>query len=388
MHVYLRRRQKDLVNILLILFFSISLSACTWFPNFSSEEWKDPSSSTQTELFKIKSPSQTPVVALTVTPQNREKITATMPSTPLSEPILFTFPTNQTDPGSDWHPPLYPTPWEPTPYDHFYFIRPIGANEMNAPLARYRYGGMFYSMAHTGIDIPSPVGTPILAAGPGTVIWAGYGLYFLRQEYQDPYGIAVAIKHDFGYQGKSLYTIYGHLSETYVWRGQHVEGGDTIGLIGLTGKTSGPHLHFEVRIGDNKIFGSRNPELWISPPQGWGIFSARIMDTDGDLMKQKTINLRSNQTKKQYFVDTYGKGAVNSDEYYQENAVLGDLPAGIYTIWIEDSGMINETEIQILPGRVTTIKYWGKYGFDHTPPKDINDQFIPPDATASPDLDR
>jgi murein DD-endopeptidase MepM/ murein hydrolase activator NlpD len=388
MHYLVKDYQKILIHVLLLTIYSISLLACTGTSNLITLDQKDSVHSTQTASFQEKYPSQTPVVALAKTPLNQGQKTATLPPTPLSEPISFTFPTNQPDPGPDWHPPLYPTPWEPTPYDHFYFIRPIGANEQNAPLARYRYGGMFYGMAHTGIDIPSPVGTPILAAGSGTVIWAGYGLYFLRQEYQDPYGIAVAIKHDFGYQGKSLYTVYGHLSETYVWRGQHIEGGDIIGLIGLTGKTSGPHLHFEVRIGDNKVFGSRNPELWISPPQGWGIFSARIMDTDGNLMKQKKINLRSNETDKLYYVDTYGKGAVNSDEYYQENAVLGDLPTGIYTIWIDDNGMINETEIQILPGRVTSIKYWGKYGFDHTLPKEITKEFIAPDATPSSTLDR
>ena len=104
-----------------------------------------------------------------------------------------------------------------TPYDHFYFDRPIGANQTNWPLGRYRYGYMLYSEPHTGVDIPAPRGTPILAAGPGTVTWAGYkDLAITRNVENDPYGIAVAIKHDFGYQGNDLYTVYGHMDRTFV----------------------------------------------------------------------------------------------------------------------------------------------------------------------------
>jgi hypothetical protein len=371
------------------LLFGIALQGCNWSPP-DSQEGPDALIKTQQALSPTQeeTPKDTPVVAMAVTPAEKVAATPSLPPTPLADPLVFTFPTMAPEPVSNWHPPLYPTPWEPTPHDHFYFIRPIGANERNAPLARYRYGGMFYGMAHTGIDIPSPVGTPILAAGPGKVIWAGYGLYFLRQEYQDPYGIAVAIKHDFGYKGQSLYTVYGHMSETTVWRGQRVEGGDVIGSIGVTGKTSGPHLHFEVRMGDNKVFGSRNPELWISPPQGWGVFSARVMDADGNLKQRVTVNLRNNETNRHYYIDTYGEGAVNSDTYYRENAVLGDLPAGTYTVWIDDGGMINKTEIEILPGEVTSVKYWGRFGFDHTPPLAQRVNFIPPDVTATPTLDR
>ncbi len=174
-------------------------------------------------------------------------------------PLVFTFPTVGAESSSFWRPPLYPVPWEPTPYDHFYFIRPIGADEVNWPLARYRYGGLFYSTAHTGIDIPAPKGTPVLAAGPGKVIWAGYGLYFMRDEFRDPYGIAVAIKHDFGYRGQALYTVYVHLDRTFVYRGQRVESGEQLGLVGETGKVSGPHLHFEVRIGGQFV----DPLEWL-----------------------------------------------------------------------------------------------------------------------------
>ena len=118
------------------------------------------------------------------------------------------------------------------------------------------------------------------------------------------------------------------------------------------------------------------------------MFSARIMDADGSLLKRRRINLLSSETSSQYYIDTYGEGAVNSDQYYRENAVLGDLPAGKYTIWIDDDGMINKTEIEIMPGEVTTVKYWGHFGFDHTPPSAVRSNFIPPDAADATTLDK
>ncbi len=94
------------------------------------------------------------------------------PATPTSlPPLRFTIPTPGAEPVSDWRPPLYPVPWAISPNDHFYFVRPIAANEINWPLASYRYGGMFFgNVVHTGIDIPTGKGTPIVAAGAGGII--------------------------------------------------------------------------------------------------------------------------------------------------------------------------------------------------------------------------
>jgi murein DD-endopeptidase MepM/ murein hydrolase activator NlpD len=304
-------------------------------------------------------------------------------ASPVLDPLNFTFPTSEPEAVSLWRPPLYPVPWEPTPNDHFYFTRPISADEVNWPLARYRYGGLLYSTPHTGIDIPAPKGTPILAAGPGTVIWAGYGLYFLQEQYQDPYGIAVAIKHDFGYKGQALYTIYGHMDRTLVYRGQHVEAGEQIGIVGETGNVSGPHLHFEVRVGDNTFFVSRNPELWISPPQGWGVLVGRLSNGEGRPIFQQTVNLQHEETMRNFFVISYAEGTVNSDPYYKENLVLGDLPAGWYSIFINYQDVGYKSRLKIEPGMVTYFTFGGKEGFDYSPPPTPEGGFVPPDATAT-----
>ena len=333
--------------------------------------------------------SPSPVVALAkaVLPALPEATLAPKP-VEVADPLEFTFPTAGAEPISLWRPPLYPIPWEPTPNDHFYFTRPIAADQVNWPLARYRYGYLFYSEPHTGIDVPAPKGTPILAAGPGTVIWAGYGLYFQRDLENDPYGIAVAIKHNFGHQGHSLYTIYGHMEKTYVYRGQRVEGGDEIGMVGETGKVSGPHLHFEVRVGDNLFSASRNPELWISPPQGQGVLVGQVLEPDGDKVIRAPVKLRSLEGKGNFDVITYAEGSVNSDEYYQENLVLGDLPAGKYMMIVDLQTSVVRTELSIFPGQVTFFSFNNAQGFSFNRPTATLPAYIPrePTQTTAPTI--
>jgi murein DD-endopeptidase MepM/ murein hydrolase activator NlpD len=90
---------------------------------------------------------------------------------------------------------------------------------------------------HTGIDIPAPTGKALYAVGAGDIIFAGwYGVY----------GNAVVIDH-----GKGISTLYAHLSQLAVREGQQVNQGQIIGYVGSTGFSTGPHLHFEVRINGN-----------------------------------------------------------------------------------------------------------------------------------------
>lgn len=302
-------------------------------------------------------------------------------ATALPDPLKFVFPTRAADAVSLWRAPLYPVPWEPTPNDHFYFTRPIGANAVNWPLARYRYGYLLYAEPHSGIDIPAPKGTPILSSGPGTVIWAGYGLYFQRNVDQDPYGIAVAIQHDFGYGGKQLFTIYGHMEATQVYRGQHVQSGEQIGLVGETGKVSGPHLHFEVRVGDDTYFTIRNPELWISPPQGTGVLVGRILQYNGDKAPKVTVRLQSIEGKGNFAVLTYAENDVNSDEYYNENLVLGDIPAGSYSMTLEYGDGVFKMPVEISAGEVSYISYRYKCEPVYEPPAASTAGFTPPQIT-------
>jgi murein DD-endopeptidase MepM/ murein hydrolase activator NlpD len=87
--------------------------------------------------------------------------------------------------------------------------------------------------AHPGVDIAVPIGTPVRASGGGTVLQAGV---------DSEYGIFVLLDHPGGIQ-----SMYGHLSRTAVAPGQAVDAGEVIGLSGSTGRSSAPHLHFEIR---------------------------------------------------------------------------------------------------------------------------------------------
>lgn len=92
-------------------------------------------------------------------------------------------------------------------------------------------GGTRY---HEGIDIAAPVGTEVLASGDGVVTFAGY---------KGGFGRAVIIDHGFG-----ISTLYAHNSQVLVAEGQRVARGTPVSAIGMTGRTTGPHLHYEVLV--------------------------------------------------------------------------------------------------------------------------------------------
>jgi murein DD-endopeptidase MepM/ murein hydrolase activator NlpD len=94
--------------------------------------------------------------------------------------------------------------------------------------------GMRWGRMHTGIDIAVPTGTPVHASAAGTVVYASW---------MSGYGYLVAIDH-----GNGLATAYAHNSSLLVSVGQHVSQGQVISLSGSTGHSTGPHVHFEVRV--------------------------------------------------------------------------------------------------------------------------------------------
>jgi murein DD-endopeptidase MepM/ murein hydrolase activator NlpD len=326
--------------------------------------------------------------AVIVQEQNQSQVTSEAEITPSPAPFQFSLPTPGAEPITNWRPPLYPVPWAIAPYDHFFFTRPIAADQVNWPIADYRYGGVFFgiNVVHTGVDISAPKDTPIMASGPGTVVWADWGLFAETPGNQnDPYGLAVAIRHDFGYNDQQLYTIYAHMSSINVIKGQHVQTGEVIGFVGSTGASTGPHVHFEVRMSNNSFFYTYNPELWIAPPQGWGVLAGRVMDSKGELLQRIEVTVSPEQGGRTFIVRTYGKGgAINPDPYYQENMVLGDLPAGIYKITFEFEDEKVQTWVEIFPGQVSYFTFNGEDGFNTERPPAATLDFVPLVLPATP----
>lgn len=113
-----------------------------------------------------------------------------------------------------------------------------GFGMRNHPILRGR-------RAHKGLDIAAPTGTEIFAPGAGVVIFSGR---------KNGYGNTIIVDHGYGYT-----TLYGHCSRLLVEEGANVTRGDVIALVGSTGRSTGPHLHYEVRINGDHM----NPTAFI-----------------------------------------------------------------------------------------------------------------------------
>jgi lipoprotein NlpD len=132
-------------------------------------------------------------------------------------------------------------PWDVAPAAR-QLAWPVAAGTVSSPF------GMRHGAMHDGIDIAAPLGTPILAADNGAVIFAGR----LRG-----YGNVVIIQHSANYA-----TVYGHNERILVHEGETVSRGEEIALMGMTGRATGPNLHFEVRYANRP----QNPLAYLPPP--------------------------------------------------------------------------------------------------------------------------
>lgn len=111
--------------------------------------------------------------------------------------------------------------------------------------SRYGVSSKIRVSTHTGLDIAATTGTPIKVVADGTITLAAY---------RGSYGYLVKVDH-----GNGVETWYGHTSKMLVKEGQAVKAGDTIALVGSTGNSTGPHLHFEVRINGEHV----NPQKYL-----------------------------------------------------------------------------------------------------------------------------
>jgi murein DD-endopeptidase MepM/ murein hydrolase activator NlpD len=122
-------------------------------------------------------------------------------------------------------------------------IQPVSNKDLNriASGFGYRIDPIYKTVKlHAGLDFSAPQGTPIYATADGVVITAG--------NTSNGYGNHVVINHGYGYE-----TLYGHMFRVKASPGQHVKRGDLIGYVGSTGKSTGPHCHYEVHKNGRKI---------------------------------------------------------------------------------------------------------------------------------------
>lgn len=271
---------------------------------------------------------------------------------------------------AEWQPPplIPPLSRDSLGRDHYWFIRPVDSNATNFGLFYYPFGSDGPEdenpwRVHNAIDMPNPVGETVRAAGSGTVVWAADGLRVDDGVFQNTlsYGNVIVIQHDFGYRGQPIFTLYAHLSAALVQRGQVVSAGDVIGLVGATGRVSGPHVHFEVRMGENSGANTYNPVLWMVPYVGHGVIAGRVIGPNGDLVQDADVTVNSYATglvakTTSTYVDHETGFDVNPDPIWQENFVVPDVPAGRYEVVVSIDGQRVSRVIDVVEGTTTFVE--------------------------------
>ncbi|HVU10730.1 MAG TPA: peptidoglycan DD-metalloendopeptidase family protein [Phototrophicaceae bacterium] len=242
--------------------------------------------------------------------------------------------------------------------EHFIFDWPIPLRGPYTLNRVYPYGGTDNNQlqVHHGVDLVNPLGTPIHAAADGTVFYAGNDFNILFGAFNNYYGNLVVIQHNFTTtDGQPIYTLYGHMSQVEVQAGQIVHDGDEIGLVGATGIALGPHVHFEVRIGNPYDFGAtRNPELWLRPLNNTGVLAGRVTDANGNLVYNISLSVQSRSLAQKAY--TYGDSSVNSDPVLGENFTLGNLPEDDYVVQVIDGGRLRfQNTIHVAPNALTWL---------------------------------
>lgn len=268
----------------------------------------------------------------------------------------------------DWRPPPFRVPLSLHPDDHYWLIRPIPSGRRNFDLEWYPYGNNVLLpewgpyRVHHGVDFPNETGTPILAAGSGTVIYAGP--LPSNRDGVNYYGNTVIIRHDWQWLGQQVFTLYAHTLELFVAVGDRVQQGQLIAGVGASGEVSGPHLHLEVRVGQNHYNSTRNPMLWLAPYEGWGTLAGRFVDSRGRMIPGALITIEAtNANVTRRIQRTYAGNSVVADEIWRENFVVADLPAGRYRVLLAVAGQTFQRHIDVEPGRTNFMVVQADFAF-------------------------
>ena len=221
---------------------------------------------------------------------------------------------------------------------HYALGRPIPKPYTTRQQAGFPYGWNRYgrSPIHHGIDLLNRLGTAVIAAGDGTVLYAGPDAPQAFGPYPNFYGNVVVIQHEFDApEGGTVYTLYGHLNDIIVQFGQYVAQGQMIGHVGKSGIALWYHLHFEVRVANPQDYNAvRNPELWFAPESGTGKIIGRMVDAQG----RQAMGIRMTIGTVNSVIPnwTYADASISADPLYGENFVIGDLAAGCYRLRVKN----------------------------------------------------
>jgi murein DD-endopeptidase MepM/ murein hydrolase activator NlpD len=235
---------------------------------------------------------------------------------------------------------------------HQTFIRPVSPEEQNGKDQTYLYGSTMGGnfRQHQGNEYNNPEGVPTLAVDDGVIVFTDTSI-----------GHAV-LKCVTPYLDKPLYAHYHHQHEIIRKVGDKVKRGEQIGTIGKKGNVTNEHLHFEVATSEtgsqiDSVSTTRNSELWVAPLPGCGTIVGMVVDSDGKPIGGARIYgvTKPGPTETPFsFAETY-RDKVHPDSLYGENFALGDVPAGVYTLYTKVDGAQSRIKVKVEAAKVTRV---------------------------------
>ncbi|HEY7530482.1 MAG TPA: peptidoglycan DD-metalloendopeptidase family protein [Gemmatimonadota bacterium] len=262
----------------------------------------------------------------------------------------------------------YPDPGgEPAVPDaraHFWFRRPIRAADNPHLDQTYTYGSTMGGnfQQHQGVEQNNPEGTPVLAIGDGTVVYAGEA---------EAGSNTVAIRHDRRLGDSHVFSTYYHNSALTVKAGDRVRAGDVVAHVGSTGRATNDHLHVEIHVAPTADSSAivdpeqrfppftRNPQLWIEPLAGTGVVAGRVFDAAGAPVPGARVYgiVKPHPRETPFsFAETYEDRA-HPDPVFGEHFAIGDVPAGEHVLGVEIGGAKVFRKVRVEPGKVTFVEF-------------------------------
>lgn len=248
---------------------------------------------------------------------------------------------------------------------HAWLAWPIDGDTGGKVDPTYRYASTAAGTRepHTGVEIQAPAGVTVHAAAKGVVVAAG-DLTSSDYDALRSYGNVVVLRHDFPDLSQPLFTLYAHLDQVMVQIEQTVQTGDPLGTVGATGIATGPHLHFEVRLGPGVSRNTVNPELWLTPHSGTdgqlnAALAGRILNPDGTLASVSSIVVQplspADSARRPVYLETYDRMDTHGDALWHENFAVGDLPPGTYRLAFIVGANIIDQQVTLEAGKVTVV---------------------------------
>ena len=316
-------------------------------------------------------PTSTQLPPATATPIPTDRVPSTSTPTAVATAPATAVPINRVCPDPIPLKPVYgryiisdiiwPTPDPALVNAHFWLAKPLPGGGRFLINQNFPYGYDLNGrlLLHNGVDSSEPLGTPVLAVGEGTVVVAQDDLNDWFGWRCDWYGHLVVIELDQTFQGQPLYALYGHVLNINVEAGQRVRIGEQVAEVGFGGAATAPHLHFELRVGNNEFEATLNPMLWLNPGQTRGVIAGQLLDPEGRPWHGVGLSLigKSEDTSSgntwSYLDDPLHY--INPDPGYAENFVFADVKPGEYEIYTKVQGVEYRAPVQVVAGEVSSV---------------------------------